>query len=59
MILKICQDCEHHSIKLDDNEQKSHCANENMWSVYTKCISKTALDEFLERQKVQTPEGQK
>lgn len=57
MILKVCQDCQYHAVKSDDNEQKSHCSNENMWSIYTKCISKMALDEFIQRQKVQNPKG--
>lgn len=59
MILKFCQKCEHHSAKMEDSEHMSHCANENMWSIYTKCLSKVALDEFIERQKVRQPKRHK
>ena len=52
MILRICRDCEHHEVQWDENEKMGHCSKENMWSIYTKCISNLALAEFIERERV-------
>lgn len=52
MIIGVCQNCEYHSIKWDDEGRKSHCSKENLWSIYTKCIMNIALSEFIEREKI-------
>jgi len=43
MIIKTCIGCRYHSVKKEDTE-KSYCGKEVLWSIYTKCIKRTALD---------------
>jgi hypothetical protein len=56
MIIGVCRDCEYHVIKWDQEEKKSHCSKENMWSIYTKCITNIALAQFIERERLKNQE---
>jgi hypothetical protein len=52
MILQCCINCEYHRIKDQDGENVSHCAKENCWSRYSKCVTLKALDRFLDKETV-------
>lgn len=45
MILTICENCKHGSIK----NGQSHCGKEALYSHLTGCIRQQALEEYLER----------
>lgn len=42
--------CKYHTIKLEEEEQTSHCGRENCWSRYSKCITMKALEKFLKEE---------
>ena len=50
MILKHCLDCKYHNIRLEGNEETSHCQRENCWSRFTKCVLYKALEKFLKEE---------
>jgi hypothetical protein len=50
MIIKYCNTCVFHEIKIEEAEQMSYCSKENCFSPYSKCLSKHALKAFLEKE---------
>jgi len=54
MIIKICTQCEYHAIKLEGNEETSHCRRENCWSRFSKCILTKALEKFLKEESIRS-----
>ena len=50
MIIKACLTCKYHTLRLEGEEQKSHCERENCWSRYSKCITMKALEKFLKEE---------
>jgi len=53
MVIKSCINCKFHSVRLEGEEQTSHCERENCWSRYSKCITLKALEKFLEEESLQ------
>lgn len=47
MVIKLCLNCEYHSVKLESGEPTSHCGRENCWSRYSKCVLHKALETYL------------
>ena len=54
MILEICENCEHGSIK----NGISHCGKASIYSHLTNCLREKAMEEFLERQGAREDAGQ-
>ena len=50
MIIKACLTCKYHTIRLEGEEQTSHCGRENCWSRFSKCITLKALEKFLKEE---------
>lgn len=47
MVIKVCLNCEYHSVKWEGEEPTSHCGRENCWSRYSKCVLHQALETYL------------
>ncbi len=47
MIIQSCLKCRYHAIRLEGDEETSHCQRENCWSRYSKCILSKALEKYL------------
>jgi len=50
MILTMCKICENHETREDSNGWKSFCQKENCWSMYSQCINKQAINEYMAKQ---------
>jgi hypothetical protein len=50
MVIKSCINCKFHAIKLEGEEETSHCGRENCWSRFSKCIVMKALEKFLKEE---------
>jgi hypothetical protein len=50
MLIKSCFSCQFHEIRVEEDEQMSHCAKENCWSRFSKCVANKALDRFLDQE---------
>ena len=50
MLIKSCLNCKYHTIRLEGEEQTSHCGRENCWSRFSKCINMKALERFLKEE---------
>jgi len=52
MLIKYCLSCAFHQEKVDDGERYSYCSRENCYSQFSKCLSKHALQRFLDEESV-------
>jgi len=50
MVLKVCVHCPFHEIGRNaESESISFCGKENCYSIYSRCISYKALEEFVQK----------
>ena len=47
MIIKTCSQCQFHEVKEEEEKQMSYCRKENCWAELTDCITKKAVERFL------------
>ncbi len=50
MLLSICKTCKNHEVREDSNGRRSFCQKENCWSMYSQCINKQAINEYMAKQ---------
>jgi hypothetical protein len=53
MLIIYCTHCAFHEAKEEEGNKKSYCSKENCWSQFSKCLSKHALNRFLEQEKLE------
>ena len=46
MLIKTCSQCQFHEVKKEE-AQMSYCRKENCWAELTDCITKKAVERFL------------
>jgi hypothetical protein len=50
MLIKYCLPCVFHQEKEEKSERYSYCSRENCYSQFSKCLSKHALQKFLDQE---------
>ena len=48
MILSYCKHCEHHSTVEIEGQMHSRCLKENCLVVYSRCLTQSAVERFLQ-----------
>ena len=57
MVVRYCLKCNFHQVKAEA-EGHSYCCRENCYSRFSKCLSRQALDRFIDQESL-TPEEEK
>ena len=50
MLINYCLTCAFHEEKGENGERYSYCSRENCYSQFSKCLSKHALQRFLDQE---------
>jgi hypothetical protein len=50
MLINYCLTCAFHEEKGENGERLSYCSRENCYSQFSKCLSKHALQRFLDQE---------